>query len=58
MSEIAREFYASAPLMILPISSLVFFAIAFGAAVAFAIRTPRTEVQRLAGLPLEGDHHE
>jgi hypothetical protein len=58
MSELAREFYASASLMALPMASLVFFTIAFGAAITFAIRARKSDIQRLASMPLEGDRHE
>jgi hypothetical protein len=57
MSRMAESFFASSPLLALPIVAMVIFGVVFLAITTRAMRTPRDEIEKRRAMPLEEDHH-
>jgi hypothetical protein len=58
LSALASEFFASSPLMMLPIVSLILFLCVFTAATWRALRRKPVELEPIARLPLDDDEME
>lgn len=55
MSAFARDFFVRSPALVFPVLALVIFFVVFVAMVVRAMRTPSSEAEALAKLPLEGE---
>jgi hypothetical protein len=51
----ASEFFASSPVLLLPIIALGLFVVAFTVLTVRTMRRPRAEIDALAALPLDGE---
>jgi hypothetical protein len=58
MTRMAEEFFASSPLLMLPILSLLVFLTVFLTVVVRTIRTSEDTISSRASLPLEDQSHE
>lgn len=58
LSALASEFFASSPLMMLPIVALLLFLCVFTAATWRALRRKPAELEPIARLPLDDDQME
>jgi len=53
LSVMAREFFASSPLMVFPVAALLLFLVAFSFLTFRALTRPRSEIEALANLPMD-----
>jgi hypothetical protein len=56
MSRIAADFFASSPVLFLPLLALALFLVVFLGACVAAFRLPKSEASRRASLPLAKEY--